>query len=85
MGLKPVAQNRQRRNLTSDLQESFVLHLDDRGNIAALDYSTPSGECELDEILPPTKCAASPRLIPCSPPVQGLLSSATMGARDLRC
>jgi len=40
----------------SDLQESFVLHLDDLGNIAALDYSTPSGECLVEEVLPPTKC-----------------------------
>jgi hypothetical protein len=43
----------------SDLQESFVLHLDDLGNIAALDYSTPSGECLVEEVLPPTKCAPS--------------------------
>mmetsp|Transcript_18608 Transcript_18608/g.25799 ORF Transcript_18608/g.25799 Transcript_18608/m.25799 type:complete len:299 (-) Transcript_18608:235-1131(-) len=41
--------------VNSGLQESLGLHLDDQGNILALDYSTPTGDCFLDEAPPPPK------------------------------
>ena len=39
--------------VNADLNENYVLHLDDLGNIVAMDYTTPSGECIMEEVAPP--------------------------------
>ena len=41
--------------VNADLNENYVLHLDDLGNIVALDYTTPSGECIMEETAPPAE------------------------------
>lgn len=30
------------------LQENFALHMDERGNVVGVDYTTAGGECHLD-------------------------------------
>ena len=32
------------------LQENFVLHMDERGNVVGVDYTTAGGECHVDAV-----------------------------------
>ena len=34
------------------LQENFVLHMDERGNVVGVDYTTAGGECHLARTRP---------------------------------
>lgn len=46
--------------VNADLNENYVLHLDDLGNIVAMDYTTPSGECIMEEVAPPEEWKFNP-------------------------
>lgn len=46
--------------VNADLNENYVLHLDDLGNVVALDYTTPSGECIMEETAPPAEWGFHP-------------------------
>eukprot|EP00959_Pyramimonas_sp_CCMP1952_P440669 9226024-Pyramimonas_sp.AAC.2 len=46
--------------VNADLNENYVLHLDELGNIVAMDYTTPSGECIMEEVAPPEEYAHAP-------------------------
>lgn len=46
--------------VNADLNENYVLHLDELGNIVAMDYTTPSGECIMEEVAPPEEWKFNP-------------------------